>query len=46
MESFYRHLESGKSPSEAIALAKRASLSDQDTAHPFYWAGFVLVGGS
>jgi CHAT domain-containing protein/Tfp pilus assembly protein PilF len=46
MEAFYRYLESGSSPSEAVTLAKRASLSSADTAHPFYWAGFVLVAGS
>jgi CHAT domain-containing protein/tetratricopeptide (TPR) repeat protein len=46
MERFYHHLESGSPPSEAVTLAKRASLSSRSTAHPFYWAGFVLVGGS
>ena len=46
MEEFYGHLESGSSPSEAMTLAKRASLSSRNTAHPFYWAGFVMVGGS
>jgi CHAT domain-containing protein/Tfp pilus assembly protein PilF len=46
METFYRYLESGSSPSEAMTLAKRASLSSAGTVHPFYWAGFILVGGS
>jgi CHAT domain-containing protein len=46
MGQFYRYLESGSSVSEAMTFAKRASLSSRDTAHPFYWAGFVLVGGS
>ena len=46
MEEFYGYLESGSSPSEAVTLAKRASLSSRKTAHPFYWAGFVMVGGS
>jgi CHAT domain-containing protein/tetratricopeptide (TPR) repeat protein len=46
MGHFYRHLESGSSVNEAMTFAKRASLSSRSRAHPFYWAGFVLVGGS
>ena len=44
MERFYRQLESGRGLGEALALAKRASLRDPRTRHPFYWAGFALVG--
>ena len=41
---FYRSLKSGTQPAEALAQAKRAALRDPNTAHPFYWSGFVLVG--
>jgi CHAT domain-containing protein len=57
MLSFYRHLKAGAGgpeasqstpPSKAAAL-REASLkliSSERYAHPFYWAGFVLIGGS
>jgi len=45
MSSFYRELASGRSESAALAEAQRAALKDPRTAHPFYWAGFVLSGG-
>lgn len=45
MSSFYRELNSGRSESEALAAAQRASLRNPRTAHPFYWAGFVMNGG-
>jgi CHAT domain-containing protein/tetratricopeptide (TPR) repeat protein len=45
MGSFYRELEAGRTESEAIAVAQRALLREPRTAHPFYWAGFVLSGG-
>ena len=46
MERFYDALRSGLSPAESLAIAKRESIRDDATAHPFYWAGFVLVGGA
>lgn len=57
MLGFYRHLKAGAgdheasrpdAPSKAAAL-REASLkliSSERYAHPFYWAGFVLIGDS
>ena len=45
MEVFYRELATGRSESESIAHAQRVMLSEPRTAHPFYWAGFILSGG-
>jgi CHAT domain-containing protein len=44
MQVFYRSLDSGLGLAESLARAQRELLSNPDTAHPFYWAGFVLVG--
>lgn len=44
MGSFYRELSQGRSEGAALAEAQRAALRDPRTAHPFYWAGFVLNG--
>jgi CHAT domain-containing protein len=44
MERFYADLLSGASLPEALAASQRSLIRDQDTAHPFYWAGFSLVG--
>jgi CHAT domain-containing protein/Tfp pilus assembly protein PilF len=46
MERFYLALAEGRSEAEALALAQRAAARDATTAHPFYWAGFALVGGN
>jgi CHAT domain-containing protein/Tfp pilus assembly protein PilF len=45
MRHFYRSLEKGRSEATAIAEAQRAMLRDRNSVHPFYWSGFVLVGG-
>ncbi len=45
MKSFYRELNAGRSESAALAEAQRAALHVPATAHPFYWAGFVLSSG-
>ena len=45
MINFYRELNAGRSESAALAEAQRAALRDPRTAHPFYWAGFVMNGG-
>jgi CHAT domain-containing protein len=43
MEHFYRHLLIDQVPApEALARAQAALRSDPATAHPYYWAGFVL----
>ncbi len=44
MQQFYRHLTAGTSLAVALAKAQRELIATPDTAHPFYWAGFVLVG--
>ena len=46
MQMFYRELATGVSDATALARAQRALLRESDTAHPFYWAGFVLNGTS
>jgi CHAT domain-containing protein len=45
MERFYQGFESGSGPARALAQAQRTLLAAPATAHPFYWAGFVVVGG-
>jgi CHAT domain-containing protein len=45
MNGFYRSLSGGRTESAALAAAQRSALRDPRTAHPFYWAGFVLSGG-
>lgn len=41
---FYRGLEQGESPARALRRAQAAIRADPATQHPFYWAGFVLIG--
>jgi CHAT domain-containing protein len=43
MERFYEGYGPGDDPSRALALAQRALLAAHPTAHPFYWAGFVVA---
>lgn len=45
MGTFYRNLAAGHSTSSALREAKLALRADPATAHPFFWAGFVLVRG-
>ncbi|QKK03389.1 MAG: CHAT domain-containing protein [Pseudomonadota bacterium] len=45
MQSFYEHLLAGNhSPAAALAAAQLEMRRDRRTAHPYYWAGFVLSG--
>ncbi|MEJ2204219.1 MAG: CHAT domain-containing protein [Gemmatimonadota bacterium] len=44
MQRFYRHLVAGMGMNRALAEAQRELLSNPDTAHPFYWAAFQLLG--
>jgi hypothetical protein len=44
MDLFYRRLESGSSISSALREAQERMAGDPATAHPFYWAGFVVMG--
>ena len=46
MERFYERFTVGADPVAALAAAQRALLAAPATAHPFYWAGFVDVGGA
>lgn len=46
MERFYDELTGGSDPVRALARAKRSFAAARAGAHPFYWAGFVAVGGS
>lgn len=46
MESFYKNLSEGNNKSEALQKAKINYILNSGTAgsHPFYWAGYVMVG--
>jgi CHAT domain-containing protein len=45
MERFYTNLiEKGVSLAEALYLARISMIKDEQFAHPFYWAPFVLTG--
>jgi CHAT domain-containing protein len=45
MAQLHRGMRLGQSESAALAAAQRQALQNSATADPFYWAGFVLVGG-
>ena len=46
MDRFYQHLlDEALSPAEALARAQRWTRHQTDTAHPYYWAGFILLQG-
>jgi CHAT domain-containing protein len=45
MDQFYRRLATGSDPVTALRDAKLALRRDAVTAHPFFWAGFVIVKG-
>jgi hypothetical protein len=44
MGCFYRELAGGSPAATALTRAQRALQARARTRHPFYWAGFVLVG--
>jgi CHAT domain-containing protein len=44
MEQFYHELKNGKRKAEAKRLAEVSLLKDKATAHPYFWAPFVLIG--
>ena len=46
MERFYEGYATDTNPARALASAQRALLATATTAHPFYWAGVVTVGGA
>jgi CHAT domain-containing protein len=45
MERFYGVSTAVAAPAHALAEAQRALLKAPATAHPFYWAGFVVAEG-
>ncbi len=42
---FYQEMNSGKTYTEALRLAKLSLLESSDYAEPYYWSGFTLLGG-
>jgi tetratricopeptide (TPR) repeat protein len=44
MRHFYRGLAAGETVSGAIRHAQAVIRGSRQTAHPFYWAGFVSIG--
>jgi hypothetical protein len=46
IESFYKYLKEGKDKDEALHLAKLDFLksADNNKAHPFLWAPYILIG--
>ena len=46
MQVFHQKLSSGLPPSVAIAEAQRTLMRQSRTSRPYFWAGFVLNGGS
>lgn len=42
MESFYEHLAQTGSTRRALSLVQRAAITQQATAHPYFWAGFTF----
>lgn len=46
MEQFYDAYSSGRGASYALARAQRQLLMSSATAHPYYWAGFVVASGA
>jgi CHAT domain-containing protein len=46
VRELYRELRSGKSPDEALLAARRVVQQTTAWKAPFYWAGWIAVGGS
>ncbi len=44
MLSFHRNLKSGMSKSEALRASALKVMADKRCSHPFYWAGFIVIG--
>ena len=44
MLAFHRNLKSGRPKAQALQAAALKLLRDPRYRHPFYWAGFVVVG--
>jgi len=44
MRSFYRHLAAAEPVATALRRAQLEASRSAEYAHPFYWAGFTVVG--
>jgi hypothetical protein len=44
MEAFYDNLAAGRTVSSSLESARVALRGRPETSHPFFWAGFTLVG--
>ena len=44
MDQFYAGLGRGDNIAESMRAAQLAMLADRDMSHPWFWAGFVVVG--
>jgi hypothetical protein len=44
MKAFYEQLGAGQTVAAALRLAQAQLRRRPETAHPFYWAGFVVIG--
>lgn len=44
MIDFHRRLAAGRSYTEALRRAQLKMMADETRAHPYYWAGFILIG--
>ncbi|MBI1723134.1 MAG: CHAT domain-containing protein [Gemmatimonadetes bacterium] len=45
MAQFYRALTAGRAPASALDASRALMRRNPQTAHPFYWAGFILILG-
>ncbi|MBC1239781.1 CHAT domain-containing protein [Nostoc sp. 2RC] len=45
MQEFYKELKNGLTKAEALRQAQLSLSSNSKYTHPYFWAGFVLVGG-
>lgn len=46
MTELHRQLRAGDSEAAALSAAQRHMLRNPRTSSPFYWAGFIIAGGS
>jgi CHAT domain-containing protein/Tfp pilus assembly protein PilF len=46
MEEFYQAMARGLDPVRALAAAQRVLQAEASTAHPHFWAGFVIAEGA
>jgi CHAT domain-containing protein len=44
MPAFHRELQTSKQPARAWQTALRQLMAREEFRHPFFWAGFQLLG--